>query len=334
MKKGILVAGHLCVDNMYPCRTYPKEGELTYVLEGIKKSTGGIINNTAKDIARLAPDMPVSVSGCVGDDGDGDYIVSLLKEYPNIDVSGIRRAGRTGFTNVMTNEATKTRTFFQYSGANALYSEDYLDLSAVSADILHIGYILLLPALDAEDEEYGTKMARLLHNAKKAGLRTSIDVVSETGGRTKKLVPPALKFTDYCIINELEASAATGLPLRSPEGQLITENLAPALRALRSMGVSTWTVIHAPECAAGLNESGDFFRINSLKLPEGYIQGTTGAGDAFAAGVLVGAEKGLTLESALRLGICSAAASLKEADATSGVKEAEEVLKLYEMYGE
>ena len=47
-------------------------------------------------------------------------------------------------------------------------------------DIFHIGYILLLPALDQPDEEYGTKMARLLHRAQKAGLKTSIDVSNLT----------------------------------------------------------------------------------------------------------------------------------------------------------
>ena len=57
-----------------------------------------------------------------------------------------------------------------------------------------IGYILLLPALDAPDDEYGAKMARLLHRAQKQGLKTSIDVVSESGDRFAKLVTPALKY--------------------------------------------------------------------------------------------------------------------------------------------
>ena len=74
---GIIVAGHLCVDNLYHCGSFPKEGELTSILD-IEKSTGGLVNNTAKDLARLAPDLKISVAGCVGDDPDGDYILSLL----------------------------------------------------------------------------------------------------------------------------------------------------------------------------------------------------------------------------------------------------------------
>ena len=78
------------------------------------------------------------------------------------------------------------------------------------AELLHIGYILLLDALDEADAEYGTRMARLLHDAQQHGIKTSIDVVSESGDRFRRLVPPALRYTDYCIINEVEAQESTG----------------------------------------------------------------------------------------------------------------------------
>ena len=71
----------------------------------------------------------------------------------------------------------------------------------------------------------------------------------------------------------------------------------------------------------------------SLKLPKGYIKGTVGAGDAFCAGVLYAAETDMPLREALKLGACSAAASLSEVSASDGVKTKDEVLKLYELYG-
>ena len=71
----------------------------------------------------------------------------------------------------------------------------------------------------------------------------------------------------------------------------------------------------------------------SLRLPSGYIKGTVGAGDAFCAGILYAAEKGLSMPEALKLGACTAAASLSEVGASEGVKSAEEVLKLYDLYG-
>ena len=78
---------------------------------------------------------------------------------------------------------------------------------------------MLLNRLDSPDEEYGTAMARLLHRIQQSGLRTSIDVVTESGNRYKTLVPPSLKFTDYCCINETEAQMITdGPPGESERG--------------------------------------------------------------------------------------------------------------------
>ena len=61
---------------------------------------------------------------------------------------------------------------------------------------------------------------------------------------------------------------------------------------------------------------------------EDYIKGTVGAGDAFCAGVLYGAQKQWNLEESIRLGICTAAASLSEPGATEGVGSVEQVMKL------
>ena len=60
------------------------------------------------------------------------------------------------------------------------------------------------------------------------------------------------------------------------------------------------------------------------------VQDTTGAGDAFCAGVLCGAEHGEKLEDAIILGIASAAASLSEASATDGMRAKADCMKLYQ----
>ena len=70
--------------------------------------------------------------------------------------------------------------------------------------------------------------------------------------------------------------------------------------------------------------------VPSLKLPEGWIVGTVGAGDAFCSGVLYAAWKGMDLKAAIELATASAACSLSAAGATEGMRPVEEVLKLYE----
>jgi len=328
-KQGIAVAGNMIVDVLYPILGLPKPGELTTITEGISRSSGGALCNVIVDLAKLDPSLPLTAIGRLGADGEGDYVLDKLNAYPNIDVSNVRREGLTSFTAVMADTVAKQRTFFHYRGANAKFCEADIDWKNVHANILHIGYVLLLDALDAPDEAFGTKMAKLLHAAQAHGIRTSIDVVSESGDRFQKIVPPALKYTDYCIINELEAEASTGIPLRNKAGELLIDNLPLALNRLKELGVSTWAVIHSPEGGFGLDETGAYVSVDSLRLPDGYIKGTVGAGDAFCAGVLCGAYRGYPLCASIELGTAAAACSLSESGASEGLRCESAAMRLY-----
>ena len=333
MRKGICVAGNLVVDITYPIERWPRQSELTTITEGITRSVGGAVCNVVTDLARMDKSLPLSALGVIGQDAEGDFILEQLGKYRNVDLSLLGRKGATSFTAVMSDNRTKARTFFQYRGANALFDESFIDWEKIDAELLHVGYILLLDALDQEDAEYGTKMARLLAEARRRGLKTSIDVVTETGDRFRTLVPPALRYTDYCVINELEAQQITGVPLRDESEKLYPENMKEALERMKELGVSTWAVIHCPEGGYGLDEENRYVSLPSLRLPEGYIKGTVGAGDAFCAGVLYGAQKRWALPESIRLGTCAAAASLSEPGASEGVGTAEEVLNLWDRFG-
>lgn len=329
MGKGICVAGNMIVDIIYPVNGWPKQGELVHILDGIDRSTGGAVCNVIIDLAKLDSQMPLFAMGKTGADSEGDLILKNLGKYPNINVDNVIQEGISAFTLVLSDVHCKQRTFFTYLGANGKWDENDIDWDKLDCDILHVGYILLLNALDQPDEQFGSKMARLLHSARQHGIKTSIDVVSEAGDRFTRLVPPALRYTDYCIINEYEASQTTGIALRDENDTLIYANILPALKKMKEMGVSTWAVIHSPEGGFGLDENNQYIEKESLRLPDGYIKGSVGAGDAFCAGVLCGAERGMKLEDAMVLGIASAACSLSEANATDGMRSMEEALALY-----
>ena len=328
-KKGIAVAGNMIVDILYRVQGLPKPGELTTILPDFSRSSGGALCNVIANLARLDSSLRLTALGRLGTDAEGDYVLSLLKQYNNIDISNIKRDGITSFTSVMFDELSKQRSFFHYRGANALFSEDDFDWNNVNADFLHIGYILLLDALDAEDDEFGTKMARLLFHARRRGIKTSIDVVSENSARFSQIVPPALKYTDYCIINEFEAEKTTGIPLRDSKNNFLFSNVKAALEKLKNFGVSTWTVIHSQEGGFGLDASGEYEEIPSLELPDGYIKGSVGAGDAFCSGVIYGAFSGLCLRESLELGTAAAVCSLSQPGATEGMRPVEDVMALY-----
>lgn len=325
-QKGIAVGGNMIVDVLYPILGHPKPGELTTITEGISRSSGGALCNVIVDLAKLDPDLPLTALGRVGNDPEGDYVLEKLHAHENIDTSRVLREGLTSFTAVMADTIGKQRTFYHYRGANARFCESDIDWDNLNADMLHIGYILLLDALDEPDEQYGTKMARLLHDAQQRGILTSIDVVSETGDRFGRIVPPALQYTDYCVINELEAEASTGVKLRGEDNALLQDNLPAALNKLKAMGVSRWAVIHCPEGAYGVDESGNYVKTESAPLPREAIRGTVGAGDAFCSGVLYGAYRKLPLRDAIELGNAAAACSLTESGATEGMRTAEQAM--------
>ena len=329
MKKGIAVAGTAVLDILYPISGFPRPGELTNIVGDMSRSTGGCLCNTIMDLAALDAELPLRALGRIGGDEAGDFMVDRLRAWPNIDLRGIVRGGTTSYTLVMADEVTKQRSFYYRNGVSAEFCEADIDWDGLDVSLLHVGYILLLDALDAPDAEYGTKLARLLCRARRRGIRTSVDVVTAPGERTRRIVPPALKYADYCVINEAEAQATTGVPLVDAGGALLRDNLPAALERLKAMGVGAWAVIHCPEGGFGLDERGEYVEVPGLKLPRGYIKGSVGAGDAFCAGVLYGAWKGLSLREAIEMGTAAAACSLSCPGATEGMRDHAAALALY-----
>lgn len=327
-RKGIIVAGSLIADVFYKIDAYPKEGCLSTVRD-IQSHVGGS-GNLIQDLARLDIQLPVRVSAIVGKDERGDMLMRQLGKYPNVDLSHVQREGNSSVTMVMNAQDTKQRTFFFLPEASDRYDMSCIDWDSLSGDIFHLEYLLLMEKVDEEDMEYGTHGARILCEAKRRGMRTSIDMVSEQSTRATHVVASALHYTDYCAINEVEAQAVTGVDLTGSE-RALEEGAERALRKLQELGVSKWAVIHSPKCGYGLDcETGRFVSVPSLKLPEGFIKGTNGAGDAFCSGVLYAAVRGDSIENALRLAAACAVCSLSEENGTDGMRSYEDVLRLAE----
>lgn len=327
MKNGIILGGNIIVDELKDIDVYPAHSNLT-TIRAKSKACGGLVCNCGLDLAILDPEMPVRMIGIVGDDENGKFVRDSFAKHKNIDVTGMKIEGETAFTDAMCDLKNKTRTFFTYRGSNAKLSPEDFDFDKIKGDLLHIGYILLLDELDCEDDEYGTKMARVLADAKAHGIKTSIDVVSEEGDRFKKLVAPALKYTDYCIINESEAEKITGIKI-TVDGEVDDEKVKQAQKALFEIGVSEWVIIHAKKGSWGMTKDGKTCKAASLNLPREMIKGTTGAGDAFAAGTLYGAYTGLPIEEAMKTGIAVSNSSILAPGASEGIMSYEDSMKFY-----
>lgn len=325
-KQGITIAGTLIADVFYELDSYPEQGCLSTV-RATSRSIGGS-GNIILDLAKIDTELTVKVCALVGEDVEGDTLRDKFSKYPNIDTGLITLHGQTSTTLVMNAADTKQRTFFFIPGASDIFNEEYIDWKKVESKIFHLEYLLLMKRVDSSDEIYGTHGAKILYEAQKRGMVTSIDMVSEVSDRAKQVVAAALRFTDICCINEVEAECVTGVQLIK-NGELLENNVVLAIEKLRELGVGKWIVIHAPSCAYGYDcEKNQSVFVPSLELPKGWIKGTTGAGDAYCSGVLYGVYRGFSLEQSMRLARACAACSLSENNGSDGMRLYDEILEI------
>ncbi len=311
-RTGIAVAGTILVDKINQIRAYPGEGELTQI-QSIQNAVGGCVPNVALDLKTISPHLPVSAIGKIGKDAEGDYIKQVLQGGGvSTDALAVTEHEKTSFTEVMSVPGGQ-RTFFVYPGAGAVFGLADMDFDKIQAKILHLGYFLLLKKVDEGD---GLK---ILQKAKEEGLETSIDLVSENSDRYS-LVLPCLPYTDYLIVNELEAGKLAGIDPKA-------ENLKAIAYKLKELGVRKKVIIHQPESSVCLSEEG-YSTLGSYILPEGFIQGTTGAGDAFCAGALIGIYHGWSDLQIMEFASACAVMALRSPDATGGMQE-ESQIKAY-----
>jgi sugar/nucleoside kinase (ribokinase family) len=332
-RTGLLAGGNWIIDQVKMIDVYPQPEQLTNI-RSQTEGTGGAPYNVLIDLARTGTPFPLSAAGFVGQDALGARILDTCREH-KVDVQHLLPTPKapTSYTDVMTEVGGGRRTFFHARGANALWRGEDLDFKKIDVRIFHLGYLLLLDALDEPDPKFGTQAARLLARAQAAGVKTSVDVVSEDSDRFARIVNPALKHVDYCILNEIEAGKTTGFKIRPPGGALDTVALRHAAGTLLQQGVRELVVVHFPEGAFARTRKGDDFWQPSLKLPPKYVAGTAGAGDAFCAGVLYGLHEGWDLQRCLLTGVCIAAASLADATCTAGVKSLNTSLALARKFG-
>ncbi|HAV63030.1 MAG TPA: carbohydrate kinase family protein [Verrucomicrobiales bacterium] len=332
-RKGVLAGGNWIIDQVKVVDTFPQREALANI-RSQHEGTGGAPFNVLLDLAALGAGIPLAGAGLVGRDAHGQSILDLCKRH-KIDTRFLKTtaAAPTSYTDVMTEEKDGRRTFFHLRGANALWKGEDIDFAKSKAKIFHLGYLLLLDAMDAPDSKHGTKAARLLAAAQAAGLKTSVDVVSEDSDRFASVVVPALKHTDYCILNEFEAGKTAGFKIRQDDGKLDTVSLRHAAGALLQQGVSELIVIHFPEGAFARTRKGEDVWQSSVKVPAKHVLGTAGAGDAFCAGVLLGLHEDWELKRCLEAGVCAAAASLSDPTCTNGMKPLNACLALGKKYG-
>lgn len=330
-RNGITIVGSLITDQVKRIDHYPECGMLTDVLSA-SRAVGGCVPNTIIDLAKIDGDLPLCAIGRVGRDDNGDFLVDTLRHY-NVDTSKISFSATspTSFCDVMSLPSGE-RTFFSARGANAEFRPEDVDLSALNCSILHAGYILLLDKFDEIDDEYGTKMARFLHNVHEKGIKTSVDIISNEDADYAVYMLPVLKQVDYLVVNEFEACRIFHLESRKGDMPHV-ENIQKAMHLIAEAGVREKIVVHCKEAGFCLDvKTNRFTQLGSLLIPKEVIKGSVGAGDAFCAGCLYAFSNGFTDEETLAFASSAAACNLFAENSIDGMRSKDEIRAMEQTY--
>jgi len=203
------------------------------------------------------------------------------------------------------------RTFISAVGANAGLEEEHLpweELVEAGTRAIHLGYALLLPGLD------GAPMVRTLKRARDLGLLVSLDVAWLPEASWEDALA-LLTHVDVFCPNLREAEAITG-----------EADPARAADALLDAGVREVVAVTLGEEGCYLKPAGGSGE--HLARQAATAVDTTGAGDAFVAGMLAAWYKGHDWTTAGRVANVAGATATTEFGAAEGVRGWEEVLRL------
>lgn len=285
-----------------PVDELPLRGSLGLV-DAIELHGGGCALNTASALARLG--LRAAVAGKVGADAFGDVLVRLLDERGVDRRAVLRDPAAPTSASVALVGGDGERTFLHVPGAN-----DALAAKELDGELLYAGRCLHVAGTGVLERLDGEPFAGLLAGARRRGLATSLDTTWDASGRWHRVVH-ALPHLDLACPSLAEARAISG-----------ETEPARAAAWLRARGVGEVALTVGPD---GCYASGFGFE-GHVPAPAVDALDGTGAGDAFAAGLLYGRLAGWPFERSVRFACTAGALATTAVGAYAGVAGLEETL--------
>jgi len=284
-----------------PIDDIPPKGSLR-LFDHMELHIGGCAANAAIAMARLG--LETSVIGKVGRDVFGDFVRETLREA-GVDAGGVvaDAGASTSFTFVIVGSDGQRR-FLHTMGANATLCAADVDMGIVKqAKVLHVAGTMVMPTFDGEE------CAQVLAAARAAGVATCMDTVFND--RLDDYMPvlgPCLPHLDMFLpsIEEAERVAGTGEPRE-------------IVRRLHDRGVGIVAVKLGPKGSYVFGEGEEAY------VPSYAVKAvdTSGAGDCWVAGFLLGRLRGWGLVESARFGNAVAAHCVQAFGCTAGVRDFE-----------
>ena len=259
------------------------EGQGGQLVEQIRATAAGTAGGTALTLAKLG--ARTRSAGAIGADPLGDLLVELLQRSGVETDLLLRREEVQTSASVLPIRPNGERPAFHVIGANATYGADDAPLDAIAgADALHLG---------APEFMGGEQAARVLEHARTNGTRTSADVLAGGDPGLLEWIAPALPHLDVLLPNDEQVLGFTG-----------EDSLEAGCRALIARGVGMVAATCGADGAMVVDGEGEPTRVPAFDVD---VVDTTGCGDAFSAGFVVGLGLGRSPRDAAVLGCASAA---------------------------
>ncbi|PDQ35780.1 MAG: hypothetical protein B5766_04825 [Candidatus Lumbricidophila eiseniae] len=270
-----------------PVDSLPK-GQTTQLIDEIKVTVAGSAGGTAVNMSRLG--MTVTAIGVVGEDAAGDFVLRTLQEE-GVLTDLMRQTGRVQTAaSILPIDSSGQRPAWHVIGANRLLElADVPEEVLRSSDIVHIGGMTALPGLD------GKPMAELLSAAGRGGAFRTLDCLGIKRDDALDLAGLVLPHVDAFFPNDAEAMRLTGQsdPFR-------------AAQQLVELGAGCVYVTCGERGALVATKN----QIETVPAFAAMPVDSTGCGDAFVAGVMLGALRGENPVESARIGAAAAALTL------------------------
>lgn len=282
----------------------PGQGRRT--LEEIRITAAGTAGGTAVDLAKLGAEV-ISI-GPVGDDATGRLLLDLLSGH-GVDVGHMaHRPGLATPATILPIRPNGERPALHAPGAMATLTAADVDLDLIAgADVLHVG------GPDVLCDFTRDALPEMLRFAAAHGTVTSMDLLSTGRPDLVELLRASWASTRFLFPNDDQIRGVTGCA-----------DLADAAGAVRAHGVET-VVVTAGAQGCLLVTGGGAEPVPALDVP---VVDTTGCGDAFSAGFLVGIGAGDSLTAAARLGTAAAALVAQGLGSDAGIVDLPSTLAL------
>jgi sugar/nucleoside kinase (ribokinase family) len=316
MPKGIIGLGMWCVDTTYKINTLPQRGKLEPIIESFQ-CVGGGPSNVLTDLYSLGFKYPMIAMGSIGVDENASYIKKHCRKN-KIDTKFLKPTQKAPTSHtVCMFEKQNERTFLYHAGANNLLDINHFQIQKLKSDpkILYVGYITLLGNLDKFSGK-NTRLSRVLSQAKKKDITTVLDLVSNNDPSFQRIVLSALPFTDYLLLNEIEAELLFKKTVINSKKRLNKKLLINISKKLFSKGISKALVIHHSKESLYISRD-EIIHTSSKTINKKKVINSVGAGDAFCAAFIYGVHESWDMKKILKKAHAAGSAMMK-IDSSSG----------------